>query len=154
MERRLYTSFVGLLGVLGCALALRLLWLWNSIPALVMARARSHSYFISKNHYVSTVLSDVLVLPVVCAFFAYVAHLGMQLDIVSWLFVAGFYGLLGWLWSDVSSTLHQVSAPRFPTTFSTGVQGPLLFLSLAVATGVGFWKWKQSWDPSRNQFSS
>jgi hypothetical protein len=146
VERRLYNSFVGLLGVVGCALALRLLWLWNSIPALVMGRSRFHPYFISKNDYVGAVLVDALLLPVVCAFFAYIAHLGMQLDIVSWFFVAGFYGLVGWLWSDVSSSLHQVSAPRTRNGFSVGVQSPLFFLFVAVAMGIGFWKWKQSWD--------
>lgn len=148
MERRLYNSFVGLLGVAGCILALRLLWVWNSIPALVMGRSRFHRYFISKNYYVSAVLIDALLLPVVCAFFAYVAHLGMQLHIVSWLFVAGFYGLFGWLWSDVSSSLHQGLAPRVATGFSPGVRSPFFFLFVGAAAGVGFWRWKQSWDPS------
>jgi len=148
VERRLYNSFVGLLEVVGSALALRLLWVWNSIPALVMGRSRFHPYFISRNYYVSAVLIDALLLPVVCVFFAYVAHLGMQLHIVSWLFVAGFYGLFGWLWSDVSSSLHQGLAPRVATGFSPGVRSPFFFLFVGAAAGVGFWRWKQSWDPS------
>jgi hypothetical protein len=75
-----------------------------------------------------------------------VAHAGgIEIDTLSWLFVAAFYVLFWWLGFEVDHVcLNQISN-RTPEgiILRTSAIHPLAVLLAAVAIGFGFWKLKQ-----------
>src|SRR5690348_11495472 len=97
MERRLYILVSAMVAFAGLVLALHLLRIADSIPAMVTIRGRNYSYTVTRHYYVASMLLSAMLLPVLCALFGYVAHLGRQIDIVSWFFVIGFYVAIWWL---------------------------------------------------------
>lgn len=147
MERRLYILVSAMVGFAGLVLALHLLRMQDSIPSMVRIRGRGYSYSVSRHYYVASLLLNALLLPVLCAVFGYVAHLGREIDVVSWFFVSGFYVAIWWL-SWEADHAYQMAAPNMSGISVGSVSNPLGMLGFAVGAGMGFWKWKQDWDPS------
>jgi hypothetical protein len=150
MERKFYKSFIGFLAFVAYALALRLLWVWNSFPATLWVRYGTRvprSFQMPRGQYVAWLALDLVLLPVLCAAFAYAAHRGEDIDLVSWAFVVLFYVILWFLWHDMDAATSQgaEAGGRF-LALQRGLQHPLGPIGLASAAGIGFWKWKQSWD--------
>lgn len=148
MERKLYIWVAALLGLAGIALALHVLWVYDSIPAIVtlpMRRWSLHSF--SRASFVRAIIVDAFLLPVICWFFATVAHAGrIQIDMSSWLFMAVFYLALWWLGYVVDHAyLYQISdrSSEGRILLNGTIANPLWLLAMAVATGFTFWKWKQ-----------
>ena len=147
MERKLYIWFSGLVALAGIVLALHLLRIEDSIPPFVKLQGRHSGFSVSRDHYVRTMLLAAFLLPVICWLFSFVAHVGREIDIVSWIFVAGFYAAIWWLSWEVDHA-YQINDPR-PVGFVVGsVSDPTSLLLFAIGAGLGFWKWKQDWDPS------
>jgi hypothetical protein len=149
MERRLYILVSAMVAFAGLVLALHLLRMQDSIPSMVRIRGRGYSYMVSHRYYVTSLLLNALLLPVLCAVFGYVAHMGRQIDVVSWLFVVGFYVAIWWL-SWEADHAYQMAVPHMSGISIGSVSNPLAMLGIAVGAGLGFWKWKQDWDPSGN----
>ena len=149
MERRLYILVSALVAFAGLVLALHLLRIQGSIPAMVRIRGRGYSYSVSHHYYMASMLLSAMLLPVICAVFGYVAHAGRQIDVVSWFFVIGFYVAIWWL-SWEADHAYQMALPHMSGISVGSVSNPLAMLGIAIAAGLGFWKWKQDWDPSGN----
>ncbi len=155
VQRKLYIWVAGLLGLPGLALAVHVLWVNDSAPAIVTLRTWRHSgHSVSLASFVRAILVDAFLLPVICWFFAAVAHAGrIEIDMFSWLFVAAFYLALWWLGFEVHHAyLYQISnrtpeGIRLPTG---AITDPLGVLAVAVASGFIFWKWKQEGKLSRH----
>ena len=147
MERRLYILVSAMVAFAGVVLALHLLGMQESIPSMVRIRGRGYSYSVSRHYYVASLLLNALLLPVLCAVFGYVAHLGRQVDVVSWFFVIGFYVAIWWL-SWEADHAYQMAVPHMPGISVGSVSNPVGMLGVAVGAGLSFWKWKQDWDPS------
>jgi len=146
MERRLYILVSAMVAFAGLVLALHLLRIQDAIPPMVRIRGRGYSYLVSHHYYVASMLLSAMLLPVLCAVFGYVAHAGREIDVVSWFFVGGFYVAMWWL-SWEADHAYQMTAHMSGIRVGS-VSNPLAMLGLAIATGLGFWKWKQDWDPS------
>jgi L-lactate permease len=86
----------------------------------------------------------LFMLPLICAMFGFVAHRGRAVDFVSWFFLAAFYVALWWFRWEVT---QLINAPATGVRVGS-VTDPLEVLLLAVATGFGFWRWKQASDPT------
>ena len=147
MERRLYILVSALVAFAGLVLAIHLLRIEDSIPAMVTIRSRNYSYAVTRHYYVAAVLLNALLLPLICALFGYVAHVGREIDVVSWFFVSGFYVAIWWLGWEADHA-YQMSAAQMSGIRVGSVSNPLAMVGFAAATGLGFWKWKQDWDPS------
>ena len=148
MERKLYIWAAALLGVAGIVLAVHVWGMENSLPAMVRVSGRTNAHSVSRDLYVRTILLDAFLLPVICALFAFVAHAGRGIDIVSWFFVAGFYLALWWLGLDVDH-LSRTGGLQTKGIIGGSSVSPLGLLAFAVGTGLAFWKWKQDWGDSR-----
>jgi hypothetical protein len=144
MERKLYITASALLAVAGFALVMHLLRIKDSIPALVALRGRHYGYTLSRDYYVRGIVRDAILLPLLCALFGCLAHVGRQVDVVSWLFVGGFYVAFWWLSWEMDHA-YQTSV-AMPGISVGSVSDPLYTLGLAIAAGLGFWKFKQEWS--------
>jgi len=149
MERRLYILVSAMVAFAGAVLAFHLLRIENSIPAMVTIRSRRYSYLVSHHYYVTSLMMNAVLLPVLCALFGYVAHLGRQIDVVSWIFVIGFYVAIWWL-SWEADHAYQMAVPHMSGIRIGSVSDPSAMFGIAIAAGLGFWKWKQDWDTSGN----
>ena len=147
MERKLYIWICGLLAAAGLALAVEVLRIEDSIPPILDINGRYVSYTTTRHFYVHAILLNAFCLPIICALFAFTAHVGRQIDIVSWFYVGGFYLALWYLgWEAHHAHPAVVPNPRAITVMQP-MSNPIDLLALAVAAGLGFWKWKQDWDP-------
>jgi hypothetical protein len=104
---------------------------------------------VSHHYYVTSLMMNAVLLPVLCALFGYVAHLGRQIDVVSWIFVIGFYLAIWWL-SWEADHAYQMAVPHMSGMRVGSVSDPSAMFGIAIAAGLGFWKWKQDWDTSGN----
>lgn len=146
MERQLYNWAAGLVALAGLALALHMLAIENSIPAAVWLGGRQGSRAISRHYYVAAILLNAILLPAICMIVAFVAHMGQEVDVVSWFFVAGFYAAISWLWWESSRATLAAQLDPSQITVIRPVSNPLALLGFAVVASAGFWKWKQNWD--------
>jgi hypothetical protein len=147
MERKLYIVASALLAVAGFALAMHLLRIKDSIPAMVALRGRHYSYYaytVSRDYYVRRILMDAMFLPALCALFGYMAHIDRRIDAASWIFVGGFYVALWWL-SWETSHAYQMSQSG-PGIRVGSVSDPTYMFGAAILAGLGFWKFKQDWS--------
>jgi hypothetical protein len=144
MERKLYIWAAALLGLAGVVLAVHVWGKENSLPAMVTVYGRTSGHSVSREVYVRTILLDAFLLPAICGLFAFVAHAGREIDIISWFFVAGFYLALWWLRLEVDH-LSQIGGPQTKGITVDSTVSPLGLLAFAVGTGLAFWKWKQDW---------
>jgi hypothetical protein len=143
MDRKLYICFVGMLAVAGGALAMHLLRMQDPIPAVLEMHSRYGIYNVTRHYLEHSILLDAFLLPIVCAIFAFVAHLGRETDIISWVFVGGFYVAFWYLaWEADHAFLATVPNPR-EISVTYPVSSPVGLLLFAIAAGLGFWKWKQ-----------
>lgn len=147
MERKLYVGVSGLVALAGIVLVLHLLRIEDTIPPIVKLQGRHSGYLVTRDHYIRSMLLAALLLPVICWLFSFVAHMGREIDIVSWFYVAGFYLAIWWLSWEVDHA-YQIG-DQHPVGIMVGsVSDPTSLLLFAIGTGLGFWKWKQDWDPS------
>jgi hypothetical protein len=124
VQRKLYIWVAGLLGLAGIVLAVHVLWVNDSVPATVTLRiGRNTVHSVSRASFVGAILVDASLLPVICWFFAVVAHAGrIEIDKLSWLFVAAFYLALWWLGFEVDHVgLNQISKRTGKESTSTAI---------------------------------
>lgn len=144
MERRLYIVVSGLVAFAGFVLAMHVLRIENAIPLTLKLHGRDYGYTVSRDYYVRAMLLNAVLLPILCALFAYVAHIGREIDVVSWLFVGGFYAALWWLAWEADHA-YQMNATNLSGIRVGSVSNPAYMLGVAIAAGLGFWKFKQDW---------
>jgi hypothetical protein len=149
MERRLYIVVSGLVAFAGFVLAMHVLRIEDTIPVTIKLHGRHYGYSMSRVYYVRTLLMSAVLLPVLCALFGYVAHLGREVDVVSWIFVGGFYVAIWWLAWEADHAF-QISATNMRGISVGSVSDPLGLLGFAVAASLGFWKFKQDWAQETN----
>lgn len=143
MERKVYIIVCGLVALAAFALAMHVLRIEDSVPAMVKLRGRHYSSMVSRDSYVHALLLDAVLLPVLCALFAYVAHAGREIDALSWVFVGSFFVALWWLKWEVDHA-YQIDT-RMPGISVGSVSNPAYMLGFAIVAGLGFWKFKQDW---------
>ena len=149
MERRLYIVVSGLVAFAGFVLAMHVLRIESSLPPMVRLNGRGYGYSVSRDYYVRTMLLSAVLLPVLCAFFGYVAHVGREIDVVSWIFVGGFYAAIWWLaWQ--ADHAYQMNASNMSGIRVGSVSNPATMLGVAIVAGLGFWKFKQDWAQESN----
>jgi hypothetical protein len=144
MERKLYITASALVAVAGIALAMHLLRIKDTIPAMVALRGRHYGYTFSRDYYVRVVLLNAMFLPLLCALFGYIAHIDRQVDAASWLFVSGFYVALWWL-SWEADHAWQIGVRTSGISLGS-VSDPAYMFGAAIIAGLGFWKFKQDWS--------
>ena len=137
-----------LLGLAGIVLALHVLQVDDSLPAI--GKLPGQGWFphsVSRAFFVRATLVDALLLPVTCWFFAAVAHAGrIEIDMFSWLFVLVFYLALWWLGFEVDHVyVYQINNRQAGgVILPTGtIANPLGLWAGAVVIGSMFWRWKQ-----------
>jgi hypothetical protein len=144
MERRVYILVSGLVGFAGFVLAMHLLRIENSIPPVVRLHGRNSYFAVSRDYYVRAMLLNAVLLPILCGLFGYVAHVGREIDVVSWIFVGGFYVAMWWLAWEADHA-YQMNATDLSGIRVGYVSNPAYMLGVAIAAGLGFWKFKQDW---------
>jgi hypothetical protein len=144
MERRLYILVSGLVAFAGFVLAMHVLQIKDAIPVTIKLQGRHYGYSMSRGYYVRAMLLSAFLLPVLCALVGYVAHLGREIDVVSWIFVSGFYLAIWWLAWEADHA-YQTTATNMTGIRVGSVSDPLALLGFALAASLGFWKFKQDW---------